>query len=217
MTIFQLGILINSHGLSSFIQLLCWYACLISLSRFACKLKWFHLFEILFIYVPPFVVNCKFFVYFDSACLTVFTLYRLDNHIMKALCRLNELGGSSKTTIASFKVKGRYRIAPTPAYSDRGRHQPMLLLEGGRKASYEIWQGWEQYPYEFWVRLKISNIPYGAVTEVEAATTEAEEATKEAAEAGCRCNGSFCKSCNENTKGEKHPKNCNSRFYLPLY
>ncbi|RHN43151.1 hypothetical protein MtrunA17_Chr8g0384681 [Medicago truncatula] len=63
---------------------------------------------------------------------------RLDNHIMKALCRLNELGGSSKTTIASFKVKGRYRIAPTPAYSDRGRHQPMLLLEGGRKASYEI-------------------------------------------------------------------------------
>lgn len=54
-------------------------------------------------YAPPFVVNCKFFVYFNSVCLTVFTLYRLDNHIMKALCSLNELGGSSKTTIASFK------------------------------------------------------------------------------------------------------------------
>ena len=60
-------------------------------------------FEILFIYVLPFVENCFFFVYFDSVCFTVFALYRLDNRIMEALCSLNELGGSSKTTNASFK------------------------------------------------------------------------------------------------------------------
>jgi len=48
-TVFQLGILISPMCVKivhSNIQLFCWYACLISLSCFACKLKRFHLFEL---------------------------------------------------------------------------------------------------------------------------------------------------------------------------
>lgn len=37
-----------------------------------------------------------------------------------------------------FQVKHRYRIAPTPTYSDRGRHPPMLLLEGRQKGSMKF-------------------------------------------------------------------------------
>jgi len=51
----------------------------------------------------------------------------------------------------------------------------------------------------------------GAVAEVEADIAEAEEATEES---GCRsgCSGSFCRSCNENTVGDKYPNSVNPGF-----
>lgn len=145
---------------------------------------------------------------------------RLDNLIMEAISSLNELGGSNKTTIASFiedhywapadfkkllsaklkyltsrgkliKVKRRYRIAPTPAYSDRGRHPSTLLLEGRQKGSMKFYRDESNIPTKSEIDLELEKIrsmsaqeaaacAARAVAEAEALMAEAEEATKEA-------------------------------------
>ncbi|XP_058762156.1 telomere repeat-binding factor 1-like [Vicia villosa] len=144
--------------------------------------------------------------------------FRLDNLIMEAISSLNELGGSNKTTIASFildhyyppadfknllsaklkylassgkliKVKRRYRIAPT--HSDRGRHQPMLLLEGRQKGSMKFEIDDSNMPSQSEIDYELEKlrsmsaeeaaaVAARAVAEAEAAIAEAEEATKEA-------------------------------------
>nr|QSD99606.1 MYB family transcription factor [Melilotus albus] len=145
---------------------------------------------------------------------------RLDNLIMEAISSLNERGGSNKTTIASFiedqywppadfkkllsaklkhltshgkliKVNRRYRIAPTPVYSDRGRHPPMLLMEGRQKASMKFDRDEINNPMKYDLDLELEKIrsmsaqeaaAYAAraLAEAEALMVEAEEATKEA-------------------------------------
>nr|QSD99734.1 MYB family transcription factor [Melilotus albus] len=113
------------------------------------------------------------------------SLVRLDNLIMEAISSMNELGGSNKTTIASFiedryrapaelkkllsakleyltssgkliKVKCRYRIAPTPAYADRD--PPMPLLEGRPKASMEFDRDESNIPTKFEIDLELAKI-----------------------------------------------------------
>nr|QSD99743.1 MYB family transcription factor [Melilotus albus] len=133
----------------------------------------------------------------------------LDNLIMEAISSLNELGGSNKTTIASFikdqycapadfkkvlsakleyltssgkliKVKHRYRIVPIPAYLDRGIHPPKLLLEGRQKASMKFDRDESNIPTKSMSAQEVAAYAARAVAEAEAATEEAEEAEKEA-------------------------------------
>ncbi|XP_024629648.1 telomere repeat-binding factor 1 [Medicago truncatula] len=157
------------------------------------------------------------------------SIKRLDNLIMEAISSLNEVDGSNKTTIASFiknqycapadfknklsaklvdlvssgkliKVKHRYMIAPTQAYSDRGGYPPMLLLEGRQKASIKSDRDGGNIPTKSDIdyqkrkaeidleleKLKSMSLQEviacaaQAVAEAEAAMAEAEEATKEA-------------------------------------
>ncbi|GMY38732.1 telomere repeat-binding factor 1-like isoform X3 [Fagus crenata] len=90
------------------------------------------------------------------------SIVRLDNLIFEAITSLKESGGSNKTTIATYieeqywappdfkrllsaklkyltangkliKVKRRYRIAPTPSFSDRRRNSSTLVLEGRQR------------------------------------------------------------------------------------
>ncbi|XP_048431049.1 telomere repeat-binding factor 1 isoform X3 [Pyrus x bretschneideri] len=64
------------------------------------------------------------------------SIVRLDNLIMEAITRLKEPGGSNKTTIAGYiEVKRRYRIAPTPALSEKRRNTSMYPFEGRQMAS----------------------------------------------------------------------------------
>ncbi|CAN6554760.1 unnamed protein product [Malus baccata var. baccata] len=92
------------------------------------------------------------------------SIVRLDNLIMEAITRLKEPGGSNKTTIAAYiedeywapqdfkrllseklkyltanrkliKVKRRYRIAPTPALSEKRRNTSTYPFEGRQLAS----------------------------------------------------------------------------------
>jgi len=91
-------------------------------------------------------------------------------------------------------------IAPTQAYSDRGRYPPMLLLEGRQKASIKSDRGGGNIPKKYdidyqkrkaEIDLELEKIKSmslqeviacaaQAVAEAEAAMAEAEEATKEA-------------------------------------
>ncbi|CAI8590322.1 unnamed protein product [Vicia faba] len=172
--------------------------------------------------------------------------FRLDNLIMEAISSLNELGGSNKTTIASFildnyyppadfknllsaklkylassgkliKVKRRYRIAPTQAYSDRGRHPPMLLLEGSQKGSMKFdiddtnMPSQSEIDYELEKLRSMSAeeaaaVAARAVAEAEAAIAEAEEATREAeaAEADADVAQAFADAAMKSVKVKKN-------------
>ncbi|KAF1882325.1 hypothetical protein Lal_00038971 [Lupinus albus] len=145
---------------------------------------------------------------------------RLDNLIMEAITTLKENGGSNKTTIASFiedqywappdfkrllssklkfltamgkliKAKRRYRIAPIPAYSDRRRNSPMLLLDGRQKTTMKVDRNEINVLTKSQIDLELAKIrsmtpqeaavvAARAVSEAEAAIAEAEEATREA-------------------------------------
>ncbi|KEH20918.1 myb transcription factor [Medicago truncatula] len=168
---------------------------------------------------------------------------RLDNLILEAISSLNELGGSNTTTIASFiedqyrppadfkkllsaklkyltssgkliKVKRRYRIAPTPSYSNRERQPPMLLLEGRQKTSMKLDRVERKYPTKSEIDLEIEKVrsmsaqeaaAYAAraVADAEAAIAEAEEAAKEAeaAEADAAAAEAFAEAALKTLKG----------------
>ncbi|KAK7246195.1 hypothetical protein RIF29_41055 [Crotalaria pallida] len=173
---------------------------------------------------------------------------RLDNLIMEAITTLKENGGSNKTTIASFiedqywappdfkrllsaklkfltssgkliKVKRRYRIAPTPAYSDRRRNPPMLLLDGRQKASMKIDKDEINVLTKSQIDLELAKIrsmtpqeaaafASRAVNEAEAAIAEAEEAAREAeaAEADAEAAQAFADAAMKTMKGRNTPK-----------
>ncbi|CAL0309206.1 unnamed protein product [Lupinus luteus] len=148
------------------------------------------------------------------------SLVRLDNLIMEAITTLKENGGSNKATIASFiedqywappdferllssklkfliairkliKVKRRYKIAPTSAYSDRRRNSPMLLLNGRQKGTVRVDRDENNVLTKSRIDLELAKIrsmtpqeaaaaAARAVSEAEAAIAEAEEAAREA-------------------------------------
>ncbi|XP_060168060.1 telomere repeat-binding factor 1-like isoform X1 [Lycium barbarum] len=95
------------------------------------------------------------------------SIIRLDNLIMEAISNLKELGGSNKTTIATYiedqywappnfkrllsaklkyltatgrliKMKRKYRIAPMPVLSDRRRIPSVPLLESRQRISSRV-------------------------------------------------------------------------------
>ncbi|XP_027331385.1 telomere repeat-binding factor 1 isoform X2 [Abrus precatorius] len=171
------------------------------------------------------------------------SIVRLDNLIMEAITSLKENGGSNKTTIAAFiedqywappdfkrllsaklkfltasgkliKVKRRYRIAPTSAYSDRRRNSSMLLMDGRQKASMKADKDDINILTKSQVDLELAKIrsmtaqevaafAAQAVLEAEAALAEAEEAAKEAdvAEADAEAAQAFAEAAIKSGKG----------------
>ncbi|KAE9599197.1 hypothetical protein Lal_00043897 [Lupinus albus] len=171
------------------------------------------------------------------------SIVRLDNLIVEAITTLKENGGSNKTTIASFiedqywappdfkrllssklkfltasgtliKVKRRYRIAPTSAYSDRRRNSPMLLSDGRQKASMKIDRDEINVLTKSQIDLELAKIrsmtpqeaaavAARAVSEAEAAIAEAEEAAREAeaAEADADAAEAFAEAAMKTMKG----------------
>ncbi|CAL0334483.1 unnamed protein product [Lupinus luteus] len=176
------------------------------------------------------------------------SIVRLDNLIIEAITTLKENGGSNKTTIASFiedqywappdfkrllssklkfltasgtliKVKRRYRIAPTPAYSDRRRNSPMLLTDGRQKVSMKIDRDEINVLTKSQIDLELAKIrsmtpqeaaavAARAVSEAEAAIAEAEEAAREAeaAEADADAAEAFAEAAMKTMKGRNTPK-----------
>ncbi|XP_057754727.1 telomere repeat-binding factor 1 [Arachis stenosperma] len=175
------------------------------------------------------------------------SIVRLDNLIMEAITTLKETGGSNKTTIAAFiedqywappdfkrllsaklkyltacgkliKVKRRYRIAPTPAYSDR-RRSSSLLMDGRQKASLRGDKEETNVLTKSQVDLELAKIrsmsaqeaaavAARAVAEAEAAIAEAEEAAREAeaAEADAEAAQAFADAAMKTLKGRNTPK-----------
>ncbi|KAK7329639.1 hypothetical protein VNO77_23811 [Canavalia gladiata] len=175
------------------------------------------------------------------------SIVRLDNLIMEAITSLKEPGGSNKTTIATFiedqywappdfkrllsaklkfltasgkliKVKRRYRIAPTPAYSDRRRNSSMLFLDGRQKASMKVDKDETSILTKSQIDLELAKIrsmtaqeanafAARAVAEAEAAIAEAEEAAKEAeaAEADAEAALAYAEAT-KSVKGRNPPK-----------
>ncbi|XP_020995704.1 telomere repeat-binding factor 1 isoform X2 [Arachis duranensis] len=147
------------------------------------------------------------------------SIVRLDNLIMEAITTLKETGGSNKTTIAAFiEVKRRYRIAPTPAYSDR-RRSSSLLMDGRQKASLRGDKEETNVLTKSQVDLELAKIrsmsaqeaaavAARAVAEAEAAIAEAEEAAREAeaAEADAEAAQAFADAAMKTLKGRNTPK-----------
>ncbi|KAI4298579.1 hypothetical protein L6164_032120 [Bauhinia variegata] len=178
------------------------------------------------------------------------SIVRLDNLIMEAITNLKEPGGSNKTTIAAYmedqywapsdfkrllsaklkflmasgkliKVKRRYRIAPTPIYSDRRRNPPVLLLDGKQRASMKFEKDEANIPTVTKAQIDLelekmrsmtsqeaAIVAARAVAEAEAAMAEAEEAAREAeaAEADAETAQAFADAALKTLKGRNTPK-----------
>lgn len=176
------------------------------------------------------------------------SIVRLDNLIFEAITSLKEPGGSNKTTIATYieeqywappdfkrllsaklkyltangrliKVKRKYRITPTPAFSDRRRNSSMLLLEGRQRVFPKV----EKDDTHMFTRsqidlelekmrtmtpLEAAAAAAQAVSEAEAAIAEAEDAAREAeeAEADAEVAQAFAAAAVKTLKGISSPK-----------
>ncbi|XP_041013745.1 telomere repeat-binding factor 1-like isoform X1 [Juglans microcarpa x Juglans regia] len=175
------------------------------------------------------------------------SIVRLDNLIFEAITSLKEPNGSNKTTIATYieeqywaptdfkrllsaklkyltanrkliKVKRKYRIAPTPAFSDR-RNSSMLLLDGRQRVFQKVEKDDAHIFTKSQVDLELERMRYmtpqeaavaaaQAVAEAEAAIAEAEEAAREAeaAEADAEAAQAFAAAAVKTLKGRNNPK-----------
>ncbi|KAK9286867.1 hypothetical protein L1049_015273 [Liquidambar formosana] len=176
------------------------------------------------------------------------SIIRLDNLIMEAITTLKEPGGSNKTAIASYieeqywappnfkrllsaklkfltangkliKVKRKYRIAPTPSFSDKRRNSSMLLLEGRQRDSLKVEKDDMNFPTKAQIDLELAKMrtmtakeaaiaAAQAVAEAEAAIAEAEEAAREAeaAEADAEAAQAFAEAAMKTLKGRNASK-----------
>ncbi|PNY05784.1 telomere repeat-binding factor 1-like protein, partial [Trifolium pratense] len=118
-----------------------------------------------------------------------------------------------------IKVKRRYRIAPTPAYSDRGRRSPMSLLEGRQRGSFRFDMSRINMPTQSEIDIELEKIrsmsaeeaaavAARAVAAAEAALAEAEEAVleAEAAEAEADAAEAFAEAARKTEKETKSLK-----------
>lgn len=173
---------------------------------------------------------------------------RLDNLILEAITNLKEPGGSNKTTIATYiedqyrappnfkrllsaklkffttngkliKVKRKYRIAPTAAYSERRRNSSMPFLEGRQGFSPKVDKDDIHILTKAQVDFELAQmrgmtaeeaaiVAARAVAEAEAALAEAEEAAREAdaAEADAEAAQAFAAAAMKTLKGRSNPK-----------
>ncbi|KAM5549668.1 telomere repeat-binding factor 1 [Rosa sericea] len=173
---------------------------------------------------------------------------RLDDLIMEAITSLKDPGGSNKTTIATYieeqywappdfkrllsaklkfltasrkliKVKRRYRIAPTPTFSEKRRNSPMFLFEGRQRASPKFDKDDGTMLMKTQIDLELAKMrtmtsqeaaaaAARAVAEAEAAIAEAEEAAREAeaAEADAEAAQAFADAAMKTLKGRNPAK-----------
>ncbi|CBI22438.3 hypothetical protein VitviT2T_003678 [Vitis vinifera] len=173
---------------------------------------------------------------------------RLDNLILEAITNLKEPGGSNKTTIATYiedqyrappnfkrllsaklkffttngkliKVKRKYRIAHTPAFSERRRNSSMPFLEGRQGFSPKVDKDDIHILTKAQVDFELAQmrgmtaeeaaiVAARAVAEAEAALAEAEEAAREAdaAEADAEAAQAFAAAAMKTLKGRSNPK-----------
>ncbi|XP_010263289.1 PREDICTED: telomere repeat-binding factor 1-like [Nelumbo nucifera] len=175
-------------------------------------------------------------------------LSRLDNLILEAITNLKDPSGSNKTSIALYiedqywappnfkrllsaklkyltasgkliKVKRKYRIAPSLAFSERRRSSGLLLLEERQKDSSRA----EKYDSKILTKSQIdaelakmrnmtaeeaAAAAARAVAEAEAAIAEAEEAAREAdaAEADAEAAQAFAEAAMMTLKGRNTSK-----------
>nr|XP_028965512.1 telomere repeat-binding factor 1-like [Malus domestica] len=183
------------------------------------------------------------------------SIVRLDNLIMEAITRLKEPGGSNKTTIAAYiedeywapqdfkrllseklkyltasrkliKVKRRYRIAPTPALSEKRRNTSTYPFEGRQMASVYGVPKFDNDEATILMKTQIdlelakmrtmtpkeaTLAAAQAVKEAEAAIAEAEEAAREAeaAEADAEAAQAFAEAAMKTLKGRNAAKMMN--------
>lgn len=176
------------------------------------------------------------------------SIVRLDNLIYEAITSVKEPGGSNKTTIATYieeqywappdfkrllsaklkyltangkliKVKRKYRIAPSPAFSDRRRTSSMLLSEGRQRVLPKFEKDDAHMLTKSMIDLELEKMrtmtpqeaaaaAAQAVAEAEAAIAEAEEAAREAeeAEADAEVAQAFAAAAVKTLKGISNPK-----------
>ncbi|KAM3694869.1 hypothetical protein ACB098_07G087100 [Castanea mollissima] len=176
------------------------------------------------------------------------SIVRLDNLIFEAITNLKEPGGSNKTNIATYieeqywappdfkrllsaklkyltangkliKVKRRYRIAPTPAFSDRRRISSMLAPEGRQRVFPKVEKDDAHIFSKTQIDIDLAKMrtmtaqeaavaAAEAVAEAEAAIAEAEEAAREAelAEADAEAAQAFAAAAVKTLKGRNNPK-----------
>ncbi|XP_075674020.1 telomere repeat-binding factor 1-like isoform X1 [Castanea sativa] len=148
------------------------------------------------------------------------SIVRLDNLIFEAITNLKEPGGSNKTNIATYiEVKRRYRIAPTPAFSDRRRISSMLAPEGRQRVFPKVEKDDAHIFSKTQIDIDLAKMrtmtaqeaavaAAEAVAEAEAAIAEAEEAAREAelAEADAEAAQAFAAAAVKTLKGRNNPK-----------
>ncbi|XP_059313893.1 telomere repeat-binding factor 1-like isoform X2 [Lycium ferocissimum] len=147
------------------------------------------------------------------------SIIRLDNLIMEAISNLKELGGSNKTTIATYiEMKRKYRIAPMPVLSDRRRIPSVPLLESRQRISSRVDEDDINMLTKAQVDLeltKMSMIPQEAaaaaaqaVAEAEVAIAEAEDASRVAdvAEAEAEAAQAFAEAAMKALRGRSTPR-----------
>ncbi|ONH91956.1 hypothetical protein PRUPE_8G146200 [Prunus persica] len=179
------------------------------------------------------------------------SIVRLDNLITEAITSLKEPGGSNKTTIAAYieeqywappdfkrllsaklkyltssrkliKVKRRYRIAPTPVFSEKRRNSSMYPFEGRQMVSPKFDKDDATMLMKAQIDLELAKMrtmtpreaaaaAARAVEEAEAAIAEAEEAAREAeaAEADADAAQAFAEAAMKTLKGRNSAKMMN--------
>ncbi|WOL19602.1 hypothetical protein Cni_G28404 [Canna indica] len=173
---------------------------------------------------------------------------RLDNLIMEAISNLKEPTGSNKTAIALYieerylppadfklllseklkaltasgrliKVKRKYRIAPSSAFSEE-KSSKVLLLEGRQRVSVKPLSkaqiDTELSQMRYMTSQEAAAVAAQAVAEAEAAIAEAEEAAREAeaAEADAEAAQAFAEAATltlKNRNGTRQVSRCSSR------
>nr|XP_011457840.1 PREDICTED: telomere repeat-binding factor 1-like [Fragaria vesca subsp. vesca] len=176
------------------------------------------------------------------------SIVRLDDLIMEAISSLKDPGGSNKTAIAAYieeqywappdfkrllsaklkfltasgkliKVKRRYRIAPTPTFSDKKRNSSMFPFEGRQRVSPKFDRDDGTMLMRTQIDLELARMrtmtsqeaaaaAARAVAEAEAAIAEAEEAAREAeaAEADAEVAQAFADAAMKTLRGRNPGK-----------
>ena len=128
--------------------------------------------------------------------------------------------------ILILQVKRRYRIAPTPSFSDRRRNSSTLVLEGRQRVFPKVEKDDAHLFTKSQIDIELAKMrtmtaqeaaaaAAEAVAEAEAAIAEAEEAEKEAeaAEADAEAAQAFAAAAVKTLNGRNNPKMVKFFYY----
>lgn len=139
---------------------------------------------------------------------------------------LNDFWVMIATLFLNIQVKRKYRITPTPAFSDRRRNSSMLLLEGRQRVFPKVEKDDTHMFTRSQIDLELEKMrtmtpqeaaaaAAQAVSEAEAAIAEAEDAAREAeeAEADAEVAQAFAAAAVKTLKGISSPKMVKFLYY----